>query len=96
MLGVLTPEEHLAKIAADARVAATPVDPPHIKIVHTPLDGQSKPASREKTKMAVGSESIDFPEHSLANMGKRPLRQIGSEEETGDPLAILRERNHAW
>lgn len=96
---VLTAEEHVAQIAADAAdVARATASAPTMQIVQTPFDGQSKPA-REKHRAAVGSESIEFPTRDAMellrrNQQARPARP--AEEELDNPFDLLSERNNAW
>lgn len=59
---VLTNEERLASIAAKRATPPTPVAPaasigPSMKMVHTPIDGQSKSIERAEFRIAVGAES---------------------------------------
>jgi len=97
---VLTAEEHLAKIAADAgdvaRAVAVAAEPPSMQIVRTPLDGQAKKPAREKMRQAVGSESIEFPNENPLDLLRRRQEARSPVDEIGDPFEQLRERNHGW
>ena len=73
---VLTAEEHLAAIAADAR-PQPPREQPTMQIVHTPVDGQGKQPSREKLRKAAGAELDEFPsENAMGAFAPEPATPV--------------------
>lgn len=98
---VLTSEEHLSQIAAEAK-AKPPTPPdhePNMQMVQTPMDGQSREVDRERFhRKAAGSESVAFPtiENPLEVLRQRQSRgESAGIEVIEDPFEKLRERN-AW
>jgi len=101
----LTPEEQLAEIAAEreetaAAVADDAQAPAALKIVRTPLDGQSKAIQQEELRPAVGSEGMDVRLGAMAMLDKiranyRRRQNDDSHLET-QALDQLREKNHEW
>jgi hypothetical protein len=56
LVGVLTPEEQLAELAARKPASPPASSPAALKIIQTPLDGVEKDIRRDELKRAVGAE----------------------------------------
>jgi putative transposase len=93
---VLTDEERVAELAALSAQSRRDADSGErsLKIVQTPLDGQSKQIDRQRLRIAVGAESAPF-EPSAVELLKSQQRKSAAPETGGNPFDLMRGRN-AW
>jgi transposase InsO family protein len=108
LTSTLTSEEHLAAVADQQQTdRQSPADAgPAMRIIRTPLDGQSAELHHQDVRQAVGSESVPFPPVKLALPSLDKLRAaVGRRDQDDDdvidaplidPMKILREQNHEW
>lgn len=90
---MLTNEEQLAAVSAKKPKPA--VEPMTMKMVQTPVDGQSKEVAREQMRKAAGAEGMHTASHSgldiLEQLRQRQQQPAPRDDEfSSDPWALLR------
>ena len=95
--GVLTNEEQLAAIAAKP---PKPAEPSSLRLIQTPVDGQSREIARQQFRKAVGAESSTPGEHmgiSILEQLRQQhqiARRADADEFSSDPWASVRSNGH--